>query len=127
MHHLVIVKEHPAEHVLILVVSPQNHYYMHLKHMIRLKIMKPWVYHFLMFHLISFSNDLWQLDPSRHYLIAMFPQNFFFDATVAIAIATIFEALLLTLLSSYSVRLWLGKRFALIQHSVKTLLSSKNL
>ena len=82
---------------------------------------------FLMFHLISFSNDLWQLDPSRHYLIAMFPQNFFFDATVAIAIATIFEALLLTQLSSYSVRLWLGKRFALIQHSVKTLLSSKNL
>ena len=89
--------------------------------------MKPWAYHFLMFHLISFSNDLWQLDPSRHYLIAMFPQNFFFDATVAIAIATIFEALLLTLLSSYSVRLWLGKRFALIQYSVKTLLSSKNL
>ena len=50
---------------------------------------------FLAFHLISFSNDLWQLDPSRHHLIAMFPQGFFFDATMWIAGATIVEALLL--------------------------------
>ena len=51
---------------------------------------------FLAFHLVSFSNDLWQLDPRRHYLIAMFPQGFFFDATMWIAGATIVEALLLT-------------------------------
>ena len=30
---------------------------------------------FLAFHLVSFSNDLWQLDPRRHMLLAMFPQG----------------------------------------------------
>ena len=47
---------------------------------------------FLAFHLVSFSNDLWQLDPRRDYLIAMFPQGFFFDATMLIALAVIVEA-----------------------------------
>ena len=50
---------------------------------------------FLAFHLISFSNDFWLLDPSRDYLIAMFPQGFFFDATMLIAGSTILEAALL--------------------------------
>ena len=50
---------------------------------------------FLAFHLVSFSNDFWQLDPSRHDLIAMFPQGFFFDATMWIAGSTIAEALVL--------------------------------
>lgn len=49
---------------------------------------------FLLFHLVSFSNDFWQLDPRRDYLIAMFPQNFFFDATMLIALSTIVLALL---------------------------------
>ena len=42
---------------------------------------------FLAFHLVSFTNDLWQLDPRRDYLIAMFPEAFFFDATMLIALA----------------------------------------
>ena len=50
---------------------------------------------FLAFHEISFSNDLWQLDPSEHYLLAMFPEGFFFDATMWIAGSTVLEALLL--------------------------------
>ena len=33
---------------------------------------------FLLFHLVSFNNDLWILDPSRDFLIAMFPQKFFY-------------------------------------------------
>ena len=49
---------------------------------------------FLLFHLVSFSNDFWQLDPRRDYLIAMFPQGFFFDATMLIAFSTIALALL---------------------------------
>lgn len=53
---------------------------------------------FLAFHLLSFSNDLWQLDPSRDYLIAMFPEGFFFDATMLIAGSTVVEALALALL-----------------------------
>ena len=51
---------------------------------------------FLAFHLVSFSNDFWQLDPRTDYLIAMFPEGFFFDATVWIAGWTIVGALLLT-------------------------------
>ena len=47
---------------------------------------------FLVFHLISFSNDLWQLDPRTDYLIAMFPQGFFLDATLWIAGATVMQA-----------------------------------
>ena len=50
---------------------------------------------FLLFHLISFSNDFWMLDPRRDYLIAMFPQGFFFDATMFIAICTIASAAVL--------------------------------
>ena len=50
---------------------------------------------FRAFHQLSFSNDYWQLDPSRHYLIAMFPQEFFLDATLWIVGSTVAEALLL--------------------------------
>jgi integral membrane protein (TIGR01906 family) len=53
---------------------------------------------FLAFHLVSFSNDFWQLDPRTDYLIAMFPEGFFFDATMWIAGSTVLEALLMTAL-----------------------------
>ena len=46
---------------------------------------------FTRFHLISFANDLWLLDPYSDYLLIMFPQGFFLDATLAIAIFTIVE------------------------------------
>ena len=52
------------------------------------------------FHIISFNNNLWQLDPSRHYLIAMFPEGFFFDATMILAAATVLEALLILVVST---------------------------
>ena len=51
---------------------------------------------FVAFHLVSFSNDLWLLDPSRDMLIRMFPQGFFMDATMLIALATILEALVIS-------------------------------
>ncbi len=60
---------------------------------------------FLAFHEVSFSNDFWQLDPTRDALIAMFPQGFFFDATILIVGATIVEALLLVVVPR-----WLVKR-----------------
>ena len=56
---------------------------------------------FLAFHLISFSNDLWQLDPRRDYLIAMFPQGFFFDATMLIALAVVVEAAILVIVPRF--------------------------
>ena len=53
---------------------------------------------FLFFHLVSFSNDLWVLDPRHDYLIAMFPQGFFFDCTVVIAFLTLVEGGILSLI-----------------------------
>lgn len=38
---------------------------------------------FLQFHLLSFSNDLWQLDPRQENLIRMFPAVFFMEAALA--------------------------------------------
>ena len=43
---------------------------------------------FLRFHLFSFPNELWQLDPARDYLIMLFPRGFWYDATLFIATAT---------------------------------------
>ena len=50
---------------------------------------------FYAFHLVSFSNDLWQLDPNRDYLIAMFPEHFFYDATMWVAGLTVVQSVLL--------------------------------
>ena len=47
---------------------------------------------FVLFHQLSFSNDLWQLDPRTSSLVAMFPQGFWLDATLLIGIASIVEA-----------------------------------
>ena len=49
---------------------------------------------FTRFHLISFSNDFWLLDPGTHKLIQMFPQGFFLDATLIIAGLTLGQAAL---------------------------------
>ncbi|MFL2665658.1 MAG: TIGR01906 family membrane protein [Dehalococcoidia bacterium] len=46
---------------------------------------------FRQFHFISFSNDLWQLNPNTDYLIAMFPQRFFLETTIFIGIFTVIE------------------------------------
>ncbi len=48
----------------------------------------------MQFHLLSFTNDLWQLDPRRDYLIMMYPQGFFRDATIAIGGLTLALAML---------------------------------
>lgn len=48
---------------------------------------------FLAFHLIGFSNLLWILDPATDRLIQMFPQGFFFDASLYLAGVTLVGAL----------------------------------
>jgi integral membrane protein (TIGR01906 family) len=50
---------------------------------------------FLQFHLISFANDLWQLDPTKDYLIMLFPQGFWYDATLFCALGTVVMAVVL--------------------------------
>ncbi len=54
---------------------------------------------FLAFHLVSFSNDLWRLDPRTDYLLIMFPQGFWFDATLRVGQTTIAGALVIAILS----------------------------
>ena len=50
---------------------------------------------FLRFHLISFANELWLLDPTRDYLIMLFPRGFWFDAMLFITLATVVGAVVL--------------------------------
>jgi integral membrane protein (TIGR01906 family) len=50
---------------------------------------------FLQFHLISFTNDLWMLDPTRDYLIMLFPGGFWYDTFLFCALATAVGALIL--------------------------------
>lgn len=37
---------------------------------------------FVQFHLLSFANDFWLLDPSTDYLVMLFPGGFWFDVTI---------------------------------------------
>ncbi len=50
---------------------------------------------FWQFHLISFANDLWLLDPTRDYLIMLFPRGFWYDAMLLCALTTVVGALVL--------------------------------
>jgi len=52
------------------------------------------------FHVIAFTNDLWQLEPSQDALIQMFPEAFWQDVTVWIGIATLAQMSLLCALSA---------------------------
>ena len=67
---------------------------------------------FLFFHRVSFSNDLWMLDPRSDYLIMMFPQGFWLDATIFVALATVGQALVLlgTVGGLLLLRRWKGRR-----------------
>ena len=49
---------------------------------------------FLLFHLVSFSNELWQLSPGDNLLL-MFPQGFFNDGALFVAAAAIGEAIII--------------------------------
>jgi integral membrane protein (TIGR01906 family) len=46
------------------------------------------------FHQIAFRNDLWQLDPSRDYLIMLFPEPFWFTATLRMATTVALQTVL---------------------------------
>lgn len=50
---------------------------------------------FLLFHLVSFSNNLWQLNASDTMLL-MFPEGFFYESALFVAAATIAEAVIIS-------------------------------
>lgn len=50
----------------------------------------PWL--FTLFHILSFRNPFWQLDPSRDMLIRLFPEGFWFLATMLVAGGSLAQA-----------------------------------
>ena len=50
---------------------------------------------FLFFHEVSFSNDFWKLDARTDFLVRMFPQSFWLDATIFVTLVTVGQATLL--------------------------------
>ena len=50
---------------------------------------------FLLFHQLSFANDLWMLNPRTDYLLILFPGGFWFDATLRVALTAALGAILL--------------------------------
>ena len=50
---------------------------------------------FWQFHVISFANELWQLDPTKDYLIMLFPQGFWYDATTFCILGAVAGAVVL--------------------------------
>lgn len=60
---------------------------------------------FTEFHMLSFSNDFWQLDPARDHLVQMFPLEFWLDITMFVAGLALLAAALILLISL----LWIWK------------------
>ncbi len=54
---------------------------------------------FTAFHLISFANDFWLLDPNTDYLIMLFPGGFWYDCVIYIAVAIALSALVAGIVS----------------------------
>jgi integral membrane protein (TIGR01906 family) len=59
---------------------------------------------FRQFHFLSFTNDLWMLDPTRDYLIMLFPGGFWFDALLFCALATVTGAVVLGIIGWVSLK-----------------------
>ena len=50
---------------------------------------------FQKFHQLSFANDLWQLDSRTDFLVMLFPQDFWLDATMWVATRALAAALVI--------------------------------
>jgi integral membrane protein (TIGR01906 family) len=59
---------------------------------------------FLRFHELSFSNDFWMLDPTKDRLIMMFPEGFWYDSAIRLALTTGGQALAAILVGTALVR-----------------------
>jgi integral membrane protein (TIGR01906 family) len=57
------------------------------------------------FHQVAFRNDLWQLDPTRDYLIMLFPEPFWYAATLRLALGIAVQSAALALVGLLAWRL----------------------
>lgn len=48
---------------------------------------------FYLFHELSFRNDYWQLDPRSDYLVMLFPEGFWIDATLILVAVVFLQAI----------------------------------
>lgn len=46
---------------------------------------------FEQFHILSFSNDFWKLNPNTDRLVQMFPMGFWFDVTLAVGVMSVIQ------------------------------------
>ena len=60
------------------------------------------------FHQIAFRNDLWLLDPSSDYLIMLFPEPFWFTATIRMALTVTVQTIVM---AGLGIALLLSPRF----------------
>jgi integral membrane protein (TIGR01906 family) len=56
---------------------------------------------FILFHQLSFTNELWLLDPARDYLIMLFPGEFFYRAAVLAFCGVVGVAVVFVVLGAY--------------------------
>ena len=63
---------------------------------------------FWQFHLISFSNDFWQLDPKTDHLIQIIPVGFQLDTMAAWVIQSLIGTAAVAAVGGASI--WLGRR-----------------
>jgi len=61
---------------------------------------------FLIFHQTSFANNYWMLDPKRDYLVMLFPEGFWLDATIFVALLTIAQAIVVGSVGAGVLLLW---------------------
>jgi integral membrane protein (TIGR01906 family) len=64
---------------------------------------------FEQFHLLSFSNDFWQLDPRTDRLVQMFPMGFWFDVTLAVGVLSVIQGGAVAL-AGLGYIIWLDRR-----------------
>lgn len=50
---------------------------------------------FTKFHEVSFTNDFWQLDSRTDFLVMLFPEEFWFDATIWVAMRALIASLVI--------------------------------
>jgi len=67
---------------------------------------------FLAFHLVSFTNDFWVLDPATSYLIRMVPEGFFMELALTTAVLALAEAVALAIVTTGSLAWHKGRRFS---------------
>ena len=68
---------------------------------------------FTKFHQLSFANDFWQLDSRTDFLVMLFPQDFWFDATIWVATRALAAALAIGVVAGaylLYLRRWAHKR-----------------